>query len=123
MKNAHNFLRVSLPAYEQFIEPSATVPDMSLSLRDLLNRHNNGSKVKTYEAVYSDKHIGLERMDKIERQAMANELSDFVKTSRGKIISARQFREKEESDRLVIEQYEKKRKTRSDIVDAEVADL
>lgn len=120
MINSHNFTRVVTGTHEVFSKPSATVPDMTLSLRDLLNRHNSGSKVKTYEVAYSDQHVGLERMDKIERQVMLNDLSDFVKTTRGKVISARQAREKEQADKAVIADYERKRKTRSDIEEAHI---
>lgn len=90
---------------------SLTVPDMTLSLRDLLNRHNSGGKVKTFEGVYvppdSAIPLNLERMDKIERAQLGKDLADFVTTTRGRIVSARQKRERDAHDAMVIDRAAK----------------
>jgi len=85
--------------------PSNTVPDQTLSMRDLLNRHNSGGKVKTFHTVYTgdDTSIpeGLERMSKLERAQMAMDLRDFVATTRGQIVSKREARKRAEADALI----------------------
>jgi len=76
---------------------SDVVPDMSLSMRDLINRHMSGGKVRTF----SDAGIptgssvipgDLERMSLIDRAQLAKELPHFIRTTRGAIVSARQAR-------------------------------
>lgn len=77
--------------------PSNTVPDMSLSLRQLLDRHNSGGRVKTFEPVYASKDsqipIDMEKMDKFERWSLSKRISDFIEVERGRIVSVRQARE------------------------------
>lgn len=79
--------------------PSSTVPDMSLSLRDLLDRHARGGKVKTFEPVYADETssipVGLENLDKFDRWSLSKQLGDFIEVERGKLITARQHREQQ----------------------------
>lgn len=76
--------------------PSKTVPDMSLSLRDLLNRHNAGGTVKTFSPVFlpADSIIpdNFEYMSRIDRQDLLNKLPDFIKRTRDSLVSARQKR-------------------------------
>lgn len=76
--------------------PSKTVPDMSLSLRDLLNRHNAGGTVKTFSPVYlpPDSIVpdNFEFMSRIDRQDLLNKLPDFIKRTRDGLVSARQAR-------------------------------
>lgn len=73
---------------------SMTVPDMSLSLRDMLNRHKAGGVVKTFNPVYVDPEskfpLNFERMSQIDRKQMSLDLSDFIADTRGRLISARQ---------------------------------
>lgn len=85
---------------EVFTLPSKTVPDMSLSIRDLMERHKSGGQVKSFVPVYADETVpvGLERMDKIERAAYARELADFVEVTRGKLVSAREARARAAAD-------------------------
>jgi len=77
--------------------PSNTVPDMSLSLRTLLDRYTRGGKVKTFEPVYADSTsripVGMENMDKFERWDLSKQLGDFIEVERGRLITARQARE------------------------------
>jgi len=88
---------------------SMTVPDMSLSLRDLINRHNAGGKVKVFDPVYTGENRlipdNFERMDLIDKLSLAKEVGDFVKTSRGRLISARRAAEQASYDRQVIERH------------------
>lgn len=85
--------------------PSNTVPEQSLSMRQLLDRHNSGGKVKTFHTVYTGDDasipIGLERMSKVERAQMAMDLRDFVATTRGQIVSKREARKRAEHDALI----------------------
>lgn len=85
---------------EVFALPSKTVPDMSLSIRDLFERHKSGGRSHSFTPVYCDDSVpaGLERMDAIERKAYANELADFISTTRGQIISNRAARQQAAAD-------------------------
>lgn len=91
---------------------SMTIPDMSLSLRQLLDRHNSGGKVKTFEGVFvppeSAVPLNLERMDKIERAALSQDLTDFVATTRGRIVTARQKRKQDAFDAMVEDRVAKR---------------
>lgn len=99
---------------EVYTLPSMTVPDMGLSFRDLVNRHLHGSRVKTFETVYTGPNPsitdGIERMDAVDRQVLARELQDFVKSGRDKLMTAKQAREEEARKNAVIAEYERKRK-------------
>jgi len=100
---------------------SMTVPDMSLSLRDLLARHNAGGKVKVFTPVYTgdNKLIpdNFERMDLIDKLSLAKEVGDFVRTSRGRLISARKAAEQDAYDRLVVERHLAKSRPVDPVVD------
>lgn len=91
MINASNFKG---PTFEVIKGHSRTIPDMTLSLRDLLNRHKAGAKTKVFEPVYTGDNsmipIDFERMDQTEKVALAMKVADFIETSRGRLISARQ---------------------------------
>lgn len=88
MRNWANYIG---PEAEKFTLPSMTVPDMSLSVRDLFDRHKNGGRVTTFTPVYADESVpaGLERMDMIDRAGLAKDLSDYVATTRGQLQSRR----------------------------------
>jgi len=92
---------------------SMTVPDMSLSLRDLLNRHLAGGRIKTYHAVYSGENsiipARFEHMDKMERQELSNQLGDFVKTTRDRIITQREAMQRSAYEKAIIEAHEAKK--------------
>lgn len=81
--------------------PSRTVPDMSPSLRDMLNRHLNGGSVKTF--LSANVPVGsnvipdnLERLDALDRADLAERNADFIATTRGRMQTARAAREQSE---------------------------
>lgn len=82
-----------------YFAPSLTVPDMSLSLRQLLDRHKSGGNVKTFSPVYTDGFDllpdGFERMSKVDRAQLLLDTSDFISTTRGRIITARESRQRD----------------------------
>lgn len=76
---------------------SDVVPDMSLSMRDLINRHMSGGKVRTFSdsGIPSGSTVipsDLERMSLIDRAQLAKDLPHFIKSTRGQIISSRKAR-------------------------------
>jgi len=106
VRNASNYGLFGNRSAERVSElPSNTVPDMTLTMRQMLDRHNSGGKVKTFHTVYtgddSSIPVGLERMSKVERAQMAIDLRDFVATTRGGIISKREARKKAEQEALI----------------------
>jgi len=107
-RNSSNYVH-SLTRVECNDGPSTTVPDMSLSLRDLLNRHKAGGKVKVFEPVYTGENSMIpddfERMDQMEKVELAKKVSDFVRTTRGRIISAREAAKRDSYERSVIDNY------------------
>lgn len=95
-----NFRRYSLTSnsrLESNLGTSVTVPDMSIPLRTLIDRHLQGGKVKTFRGTYvPDSSLvptDFERMDSLDKAQLLKELPDFIATSRGKLISSRQARE------------------------------
>lgn len=108
MINASNF---GAPTLERNLGVSKTVPDMSLSLRQMIDRHLSGGRVKTFEPVYVGENSlippGFERMDNIAKVALGRELGEFVRTTRGRLISARQHREKLAAEQEIIERYKR----------------
>lgn len=88
------------PVSRTVYSPSRTVPDMSLSLRDMLNRHLNGGAVKTFQSVNvpvgSRIPINLEMMDPFEKAELAERNADFIATTRGRMQTARAAREQAE---------------------------
>lgn len=104
--NAYNFdthgnRSTELPS----LLPSNTVPNQALSLRTLLDRHNNGGHVTQYKPVYLGDDdsipVGFERMDAAERAQMAKNLADFVKTTRGELMTKREAAQKAANDRAI----------------------
>lgn len=77
--------------------PSVTVPDRTISLRDMITRHNSGGRVKSFDPVYlGDTNIipmGFERMDLPERAQFLKDLPQFIADSRGRLQTMRQHRE------------------------------
>lgn len=122
MINATNY-RGPIPTANKL--PSCTVPDMTLSLRDLINRHKAGGRVTVYDPLYvRDSNIlppDFEKMDRIQRQELARSLSDFVETTRGRIITQRKAREFEAHKANVIAEYEAN-KSKSVVDDVKKAD-
>lgn len=80
--------------FERGFSPSKTVPDMSLSVREMYERNKVGGLTSVRPVFYS---VGsnvlpenFERMDKVERAALLKALPDFIANSRGRLISARE---------------------------------
>lgn len=96
---------------------SITVPDQALSLRELLDRHQNGGQVVQYKPTYlgenPDIPDGFEKMSKIERAEMAKGLADFVKDARGKLLSRREAEKRAADEQRVIAAYEAKKATQA----------
>lgn len=118
--NAHTYRR---PDGEVFILPSLTVPDMTISLRQLVDNQKVGKAVKVFSPVYDpngDIPIGLERMDKIERAELARNTADFIKDQRGRLITAKQKLERDAYDAKLIAEHEAKMKARTvpDVIDS-----
>jgi hypothetical protein len=90
---------------EVFNLPSMTVPDMHTSLRELIDRHLRGGNVKVFQGtnVSPDSMIpvGLERMSSIDRAELAQRTSDFIVTTRGRMVTARQAADKAAFDALI----------------------
>jgi len=93
------------PSGEKFTLPSLTVPDMTISLREMLNRHLHGGSIKTFQTtnVRPDSIIpdNFERMSAIDRAALSQDLADFVSTTRGKMITAKEAKRRAEFQKLV----------------------
>jgi len=68
---------------------SVTVPDKTLSLRQLIERHNSGGSVKSFIPQYlGDTNlipVGFERMSLVERAELAKSLPAFIADSRGRL--------------------------------------
>lgn len=101
IRNASNYAG---PQKTRITLPSKTVPDMSLSLRDLLDRHTRGGQVKTFNPVFTGESSrvpdGLELMSKVERAQLVKDTSDFIATTRGRMQSRKQAMDIAEREKL-----------------------
>lgn len=106
--------------FERAFGISLTIPQQSISIRELIDRHNSGGKVKSFGVEYTgpDPSItdGIERMDMIERKVYAERLADFVRIARGKMITAREAAQREADRARIIEEYEAS-KVKTDVVE------
>lgn len=89
---------------------SVTVPDKTLTLRDLINRHQSGGRVKSFTPVYlGDNNLipmGFERLDLTERAEIAKALPEFIAAGRGRLMTLRQSIEKAEREYLAQKKRE-----------------
>lgn len=108
------------PQSEAVFGTSLTIPQQSMSIRELIDRHNSGGKVKSFGVEYTgpDPSItdGIERMDMIDRKVYADRLADFVRTTRGKMITAREAAQREADKARIIQEYEAS-KAKDDVVE------
>jgi len=104
MRNASNF--VASPG-EKFTLPSMTVPDQTVDLREMLNRHLNGGAVKQYVPIYQPPDsivpAQYELMSKVERSQLLKDTSDFIATTRGRIQTARDAATRAEHERIIAQ--------------------
>jgi len=95
------------PTGEKFTLPSLTVPDMTITLRDMLNRHLHGGSIKTFQTTNVPPNSivpdNFERMSAIDRAALSQDLADFVATTRGKMITAKEAKRRVEFQKQVDE--------------------
>jgi len=85
---------------------SNTVPDMSPSLRDMLDKHSRGGAVEGFSGAYiRDDHplipVGMENMDVFERRALSRQIGDMIEVERGKLVSAERAKRDAEFKRAV----------------------
>jgi hypothetical protein len=67
------------------MEPSQTVPDMTLSLKELVERYTRGQSVATFTPVYygeDEEFADVSRMDPIERIEYARFIREKIAESR-----------------------------------------
>lgn len=78
--NWRNYGGPKLTAFEL---PSLTIPDQTLSLKELLSRYVRGADVPVFEPVFIDDESGvpinLEKMTKQEKMDLAREQKEVVK--------------------------------------------
>lgn len=107
--NAHTF---EPSQGEVFTQVSQTIPNMSISLREMIDRHNRGGNVKVFTPVTvpddSMVPVELERMSSIDKAQLSIELADFVISTRGKLITARKAAQKAAFDAHVASEAAKR---------------
>ena len=64
--------------------PSVTVPDQTLSLKELVSRYTRGQSVEQFSAVYTDDPdlTGLVGLDAVERVAALRSVKDVIRRAR-----------------------------------------
>jgi len=79
----------AIKVIESNYQISRTVPDKTLTLRQLIERHNSGGMVKSFTPQYlgdaSLIPVGFERMSLVERAELAKSLPAFIADSRGRL--------------------------------------
>lgn len=95
------------PVFIKQSSPSLTVPDMSISLREMVARHESGGRVKVFRPEYVAEDslipIDFERLDLQDRVELSRKTADFIATTRGRMQTLRMQREQEARER---QQYE-----------------
>lgn len=106
MVNSSNYIA---PSLERNTAISQTVPDMSITVRQMMDRHNAGGAVAVFKPVFTGESNILpdnfERMDKIERQQLARSLGDFVATTRDRLITQRAATKRAQEEKLIVDRY------------------
>jgi len=101
---ANHFTGPKNKVKESNYQISVTVPDKTISLRDMITRYQTGGRVKSFTPHYlGDTElipVGFERMDLVERAELAKNLPHFIADSRGRLQTMRQVREKAEKEAL-----------------------
>jgi len=93
--SSYVFLRDSgaVKVVESNLMKSRTVPDRTLSLRQLIERHNSGGQVKSFLPQYLGNAtvipVGFERMSLVERAQFAKDLPHFIADGRGRLVTLR----------------------------------
>jgi len=75
---------------EIYKKPSKTVPDMALSLKDLLARYVRGEDVATFQPQYTNDPAipdGIENLSSIEKLGLKSEIQDYVEEIRTNVRS------------------------------------
>lgn len=92
---------------ERNYQVSRTIPDRSLTLRQLIDRHNSGGRVKSFDPVFLGESSVIpahfERMSLVERAEFAKKLPDFIADSRGRLMTMRDARIKAEKEALAAQ--------------------
>lgn len=77
---------------ETFTGPSLTVPDQSLSLKDLLERYVMGQNVETFKGVYNgdqdDIPENIDRMDHLEKLDLARQVRGKIAETQAALSAA-----------------------------------
>ncbi len=85
--------RTMLRDYETNQLPSATVPDQSLSIAEIISRFTNGRPLPPVglgEPIYSEDYLpDLRRYDLVDRQEIIEATNDEVKRLRNKVAELR----------------------------------
>lgn len=92
---------------EKFSKPSLTIPDATMSLRELLDRYGRGLPVSGTEPVYhgdEEEMPNLKTMDLTEIQQMKEDVANAVKHHREKAFT-------ESSTKRAAKDAEKKKKS------------
>lgn len=108
---------VPIGVYEKETGPSMTVPDMSLSVSELLERHTRGLPIPQFVPTYTDEEHELESIDFLhldltEQDELRDHLKESVASMQEKLRIAREaqeasIRKQNESDHDTIEYVEK----------------
>lgn len=101
---------------ERSIQPSLTIPDQSMSIQEMIDRHRRGLPIRGYaDAEYTDQADILEGRDL--RQMDLEEIKQLSKKLRKNYEDARDKWYKEETERrqaaqrqAIIDEYEKEKK-------------
>lgn len=104
---------------EKYTKPSVTVPDMSLSLRQMLERHKAGGNVKTFHVANVPQNSMIpddfERMSQIDREVLKGQVADFIATTRGRMITAREAQRRAQFQKLIDAEAEKRLKALAEV--------
>lgn len=84
--NWSNYRTTGNPSGEKNDKPSKTVPGMTLSLRELLDRYIKGGSVEVFNGVYdSTAPENIERLDPMERLDLARNLKGAIDDAQKRI--------------------------------------
>lgn len=112
VRNHFNYNETANRRFERSSSFSLTVPDQSIPLRKLIDRHLNGGQVAMYRPEYlgpdTDIPDGFERMSSIERAQMLKSTAEFIADSRGRLMTSRAAAAKAAAEAKIIAEYKAK---------------
>lgn len=101
---------------ETFVNPTLTKPEMSMPIREILQRYQNGREILTAKETFYDGHLPFpdtSRMDKVDRELYRRQVVSEIKDYDDRLTQYHNDQKSKKQAELLakIEELEKNQKT------------